>query len=106
MRKYLLLFTLLVFSSLFAQHEKCGMEAHMDEMMKDPEFAMQWELNQKRFKQAVKQRIQNQFSLNQMDPIVIPVAVHFPGGLESDRACLEALAQNQIDILNLSLIHI
>ena len=99
-RKYLLLFTLLVFSSLFAQHEKCGMEAHMDEMMKDPEFAMQWELNQKRFKQAVKQRIQNQFSLNQMDPIVIPVAVHFPGGVESDRACLEALAQNQIDILN------
>ena len=32
--------------------------------------------------------------------IVIPVAVHFPEGLESDRACLEALAQNQIDILN------
>ena len=37
MRKYLLLFTILVFSSLFAQHEKCGMEAHMQEMMKDPE---------------------------------------------------------------------
>ena len=35
-----------------------------------------------------------------MDPVVIPVAVHFPGGQESDRACLEALAQNQIDILN------
>jgi len=35
-----------------------------------------------------------------MDEIVIPVAVHFPEGLEEDRLCLEALAQNQIDILN------
>jgi hypothetical protein len=100
-RNLIILIALFFFSfNLFAQDKECGMEAHMHEMMKDPEFAHQWEINQKKFKETVRARISNEFGSRIMDPVVIPVAVHFPGGQESDRACLEALAQNQIDILN------
>jgi gliding motility-associated-like protein len=35
-----------------------------------------------------------------MSTLIIPVAVHFPEGSESERPCLEALAQSQIDVLN------
>ena len=35
-----------------------------------------------------------------MMTMYIPVAVHFVEGNEADRACLEALAQNQVDIIN------
>ena len=86
--------------SISSQERECGMEAHMAEMMKDPDFAREWELNQNKFKNAVKRSLDTEFRQALMDPVVIPVAVHFPDGLESDRACLEALAQNQIDILN------
>ena len=87
--------------NLSAQDEKCGMEAHMHEMMQDPEFARQWEIDQAKFRNAVAQSINYRQNRGAMDPIVVPVAVHFPGGVESDRACLEALAQNQVDIVNL-----
>ena len=95
----LLIFVLFNFY-LSAQDKECGMEAHMHEMMKDPEFARQWKINQEKFKKTVRTRINSEFGSMIMDPVVIPVAVHFPEGQESDRVCLEALAQNQIDILN------
>ena len=82
--------------NLSAQDEKCGMEAHMHEMMQDPEFARQWEIDQAKFRSAVAQSINYRQNRGAMNPIVVPVAVHFPGGVESDRACLEALAQNQV----------
>ena len=97
---FFLVFVLFSTWSISAQERECGMEAHMAEMMKDPDFAREWELNQNKFKNAVKRSLDTEFRQALMDPVVIPVAVHFPEGLESDRACLEALAQNQIDILN------
>ena len=97
---FILIVVLFCVSNVTAQDRECGMEAHMAEMMKDPDFAREWELNQKKFKTAVNRSLSSEFRQSLMDPIVIPVAVHFPAGLESDRACLEALAQNQIDILN------
>jgi hypothetical protein len=86
-----------------AQDEKCGMEAHMHEMMQDPDFAKQWEIDQAKFRRAVAESINTRQRRGSMDPIVVPVAVHFPGGVgwRSDRTCLEALAQNQVDIVNL-----
>src|SRR5690606_38973034 len=44
--------------------------------------------------------LQNGGVTERRNPIVIPVAVHFVSGTEASRPCLEALAQNQIDILN------
>ena len=83
-----------------AQQRECGMEDYMAEKLKDPAFARQWEINQAKFREAVQRSLDLEYRQNSMDPIVIPVAVHFPSGLETDRTCLEALAQNQIDILN------
>jgi subtilisin-like proprotein convertase family protein len=76
------------------------MVAHMEEQMQNPEFAKQWYENQAKFKLQVLKSTNIEQRNNVLNPIVIPVAVHFPGGQESDRSCLEALAQTQIDILN------
>jgi hypothetical protein len=83
-----------------AQERTCGMEAYMQEKMADPVFAREYEINQAMFRTELAKVLQNDGFANRRNPIVIPVAVHFPGGNEANRACLEALAQNQIDILN------
>jgi gliding motility-associated-like protein len=100
MKKFVILVFIFTGFIVSAQDHHCAMESHMEEMMKDPHFAREWELQQQQFKQSVKQNLGANFRQQIMDEIVIPVAVHFPSGLESDRACLEALAQNQVDILN------
>jgi hypothetical protein len=50
MKKNFLVLLIILFSAhnLWAQEHECGMEAHMAELMKDSEFALQWELNQKK----------------------------------------------------------
>jgi subtilisin-like proprotein convertase family protein len=72
----------------------------MEEQMQDPGFAKEWHENQAKFKAQVLKSANIELRNNALNPIVIPVAVHFPTGLESDRSCLEALAQTQVDILN------
>jgi len=85
----------------FSQERTCGMIEHMSEQMQDPEFAREYEKNQEKFREALKQTLQKKGTVSsRLNPIIVPVAVHFPAGDESDRNCLEALAQNQIDILN------
>ena len=101
MKKSIFLLVMLFGLNVSAQDEKCGMDAHMHEMMQDPDFAKQWEIDQAKFRRAVAESITTRQRRGSMDPIVVPVAVHFPGGVETDRACLEALAQNQVDIVNL-----
>ena len=101
MKKSIFLLVMLFGLNVSAQDEKCGMDAHMHEMMQDPDFAKQWEIDQAKFRRAVAESVNTRQRRGAMDPIVVPVAVHFPGGVETDRACLEALAQNQVDIVNL-----
>ena len=79
---FFLVFILFSTLSISAQEQRCGMVSHMAEMMKDPDFARQWELNQNKFKNAVKRSLDTEFRQALMDPVVIPVAVHFPEGLE------------------------
>ena len=100
--KSLALATMLFFwSASFAQDRTCGMIEHMNEQMQNPEFAREHEESQAKFRVALEHNLRNKGTvLNRLNPIIVPVAVHFPDGQESDRACLEALAQNQIDILN------
>ena len=87
--------------SSYSQTRGCGMVEYMNQQLKDPVFAREYEKNQAKFREAFTQRLSvNNRNFNRRTPIIIPVAVHFPEAQESDRACLEALAQNQIDILN------
>ena len=82
--------------------ERCSMEAHMEEMMQDPEYAREYEERQAAFKKRLAQYLagNDMSQRNGGGTIEIPVAVHFPEASEMERSCLEALAQNQIDILN------
>ena len=89
------------FNSFSTQaQDRCGMEAYMEEMMQDPEYARQYEENQRAFKKRLADRLNNSEFMQRGGTIEIPVAVHFPEASEAERSCLEALAQNQIDILN------
>ena len=59
MKKDIFILLLLMFFglNLSAQDEKCGMDAHMHEMMQDPDFAKQWEIDQAKFRRAVAESI-------------------------------------------------
>ncbi len=85
---------------VFSQERTCGMEAYMQQMMANPELAREHEANQLKFREEIAKMLQKDVFAYKRNPLVIPVAVHFPEGNEANRACLEALAQNQIDILN------
>ncbi|OZV70888.1 zinc-dependent metalloprotease [Winogradskyella aurantia] len=86
--------------TIHSQDRTCGMEAYMEEMLQDPEYAREYEESQRRFKQRLQEYLSDQDFSQRQNTIEIPVAVHFPEANEADRACLEVLAQNQIDILN------
>lgn len=75
------------------------MVEYMNQQLQDPDFAREYQEHQTRFRAALAQNL-NDSNSNRQATLIIPVAVHYPSGLEADRACLEALAQNQVDILN------
>ena len=83
MKKSIFLLVMLFGLNVSAQDEKCGMDAHMHEMMQDPDFAKQWEIDQAKFRRAVAESVNTRQRRGAMDPIVVPVAVHFPGGVEA-----------------------
>ena len=80
------------------QHRTCGMEQHMQEKLADPLFAQEYEAQQELFSQKMANN--QSVSSQSQAALIIPVAVHFPEGNNADRACLVALAQSQIDVLN------
>ncbi len=88
------------FSFGYSQDRTCGMMEHMQEKMKDPEYARKYEQRQKKFREELNKILELGAYSQRGGQITIPVAVHFPDGDESDRLCLEALAQSQVDILN------
>jgi len=89
------------FSSLcWAQQRRCGSDELMAKILRSPESSKMHNARQAQFKSNLEKRTTKTTQFGEIAPIRIPVAVHFPNGLESDRSCLEALAQNQINILN------
>jgi hypothetical protein len=92
---------LLISCAAFSQERTCGMVDYMEEKMQDPEFAEEYLRTKELFKEQLRKNIETEgFSQRNRPFVLIPVAVHFPEADESDRTCLEALAQNQVDILN------
>lgn len=84
----------------YSQNRTCGMEEYREEMLKDPVLAREYEESQRKFRAEVARRLSTEFNARGGATVQIPVAVHFPTGNPADRACLEALAQSQIDVLN------
>lgn len=73
----------------------CGTAEFMEKQLQDPEFRKAYEARMIEIEKA---------STNQRvicnTPKIVPVAVHYQGINNPDAACLIALAQNQINILN------
>ena len=101
LQKAALTFLMFMFSvAVYSQNQRtCGTTAYMQEKMQDPVFAKKQQLQNLKFKKAFE-KIKSGNHQARMATLQIPVAVHFPEGSEADRACLEALAQSQIDVLN------
>ncbi|WP_040279344.1 zinc-dependent metalloprotease [Psychroserpens damuponensis] len=91
--------TLLMSYSSYAQQRTCATDEYMAEALKNPVYAAQYEADQQKFQAELARRANGDYS-QRGSTITIPVAVHFPSGNEADRACLVALAQSQVDVLN------
>jgi hypothetical protein len=71
----------LICSTIFAQDRTCGMVEHMNKKMLNPEFAKKYKESQSKFRQALEYNLRNKETVfNSVDPIIIPVAIHFPEG--------------------------
>ena len=99
--KLKLLIALLFVQLGYSQLRTCGMEQKMESIMSDP-IAKQNYLNlQAKFEIELAKLENNSNKLaNPNATIIIPVAVHFPDAT-APTTCLKALAQSQVDILNL-----
>ena len=95
--QFLLLCTTIAWSiNLFGQGRTCGSDALMQELMQDAKYKQAWEQRQAQFKQM--NQVTNKVPCP--NPVILPMAVHFQGISNPDQACLIALAQDQIRILN------
>jgi len=103
-KQKLLVYIILVLTALtfsHAQNRTCGMQQHMSELLQKPIFAKQYARTQAKIEAKVKEiKSQKAKGTYKKATLYIPVAVHFPTGSEANRACLETLAQSQIDVLN------
>lgn len=99
--KLKLLFVFFLVQLAYSQQRTCGMEQKMERLMNDP-IAKQNYLNlQEKFEIELAKIENNSNRLASPNAtIIIPVAVHFPD-VTASTSCLIALAQSQIDILNL-----
>ena len=79
------------------RHRTCGSDEQMSLLLSDPAFKKEYDQRMKNFEQMNQKRVQK---AQCNDPVIIPVAVHYQGANTNQRACLVALAQNQVDILN------
>ncbi len=76
-------------------HRSCGNHAHMEQLLTDPDYRRR---HQRKLEMAEESSADDRSECN--TPVVLPMAVHFQGITNPDAACLRALAQAQVDILN------
>ncbi len=79
------------------EHRNCGFASKMRTLLQDPEYRKAYEQ-----KLADAQRMSTELSTRSAcsDPTIVPVAIHYQGVNNPDRACLVQLAQNQLQVLN------
>jgi hypothetical protein len=82
----------------WSQSRSCDSDAIMEQLLQDPEY---YEAHQQKLARA-ESMAQNQIDFREdcTNTIVLPIAIHFQGISNPDRACLEALAANQIETVN------
>ncbi len=93
----LLLCSLFLFGTNTYAQQRCGTDAHMQELLANPLYAKNYEKQQKKFK---KYSEDNPIRALCANPVLLPMAVHYQGISNPDEACLIELALNQIQLLN------
>ncbi len=96
---FLLIFSILFTSNIFAQPHKCSSDAHQENLMNDPAYAIEF---QKLLQTYQRKAATTTASSRSVCPSVItlPVAVHFQNITSNDRSCLESLVAQQIARVN------
>ena len=92
------LFVFMTSQAGWSQSRSCDSDAIMEQLLQDPEY---YEAHQQKLARA-ESMAQNQIDFREdcTNTIVLPIAIHFQGISNPDRACLEALAANQIETVN------
>ena len=92
-------FLLFIPSLLFGQTRTCAThELHLERLEADPKYADRIAQREARL-QALLRATAGQRALCP-NPVILPIAVHYQGVSNPDPACLLALAQSQIQVLN------
>jgi len=76
----------------------CSSEAHMEQLLQNDDYRKAYDERKARFERQLRTDVAESRALCS-NPQILPVAIHYQG-VNADRACLVALAQTQIDILN------
>ncbi len=86
------------FDSNTARKRACASHDHMEKLLQDDTYKQAYEARKAKFARQLKTNVAESRALCS-NPRVLPVAVHYQGA-NADRACLVALAQNSIALLN------
>ena len=111
LKKSVLLFLMLALTAItFTQAQErvqtqgrtCGTDEYMKQKLQDPDFAADYARRQAKYGAKLLEILTQKTdgTYQRKATLYIPVAVHFPTGNEANRACLEAHAQTQIDVIN------
>jgi gliding motility-associated-like protein len=96
----LLLLMFVTTITVFSQDRRtCGTDPFMEQKLQDPVFLKQYQIKQKKIKNELLKIKSGNFE-SKLATLIIPVAVHYPEGLEQQRSCLEDLARSQVEVLN------
>ena len=88
----------IVFETNTASKRACASHDHMEKLLQDDTYKKAYEERKAKFARTLKTNVAESRALCS-NPKILPVAVHYQG-VNADRACLVALAQNQVAILN------
>lgn len=98
--KFLLVGALITFSTINAQVRTCETVEQTEKIRFNPLMKKHYEDLNLKFENELSRIEAGIIKKGINNTLIIPVAVHFPTESNSNRSCLVALAQNQIDILN------
>ncbi len=78
---------------------KCASTAHMQEKLQDPAFKADYETRMRSFSRSLRTNVAKSRSACS-SPTILPIAYHFDGIGNADKACLVELVKQQTAILN------
>lgn len=106
-RTYILVF-LFFAQFLHSQHRECGMKQKMEKMMADPVLREKFRIRQENFlielQKIKEQDVDLEMAKLRLNPLVIPVAIHFPSvsnaTSEQTKELYRSFALSQIEVIN------